>query len=143
MRPTDPKALPCRSRSARSGAGRPLRRGLWVHRRIREQDQYAGAVELISVASAGQVQRNIGHRPSPAYEIDAGSMTAMGDKSRWSSMNRKASGNAAEPLIDCFDAMVVSWSMGTRPNVESDNTMLDTAIDKVTASGGPQQTHEI
>ena len=39
------------------------------------------------------------------------------------------------PMIDCFDGMVVSWSIGTRPNAELVNTMLDAAIDKVAASG--------
>ena len=34
-------------------------------------------------------------------------------------------------MIDCFDGMVVSWSIGTRPNAELVNTMLDAAIDKV------------
>lgn len=37
------------------------------------------------------------------------------------------------PMIDCFDGMVVSWSIGTRPNAELVNTMLDAAIDKVAA----------
>ena len=36
-------------------------------------------------------------------------------------------------MIDCFDGMVVSWSIGTRPHAELVNTMLDAAIDKVTA----------
>lgn len=31
------------------------------------------------------------------------------------------------PMIDCFDGMVVSWSIGTRPNAELVNTMLDAA----------------
>jgi transposase InsO family protein len=39
------------------------------------------------------------------------------------------------PMIDCFDGMVVSWSIGTRPNAELVNTMLDAAIDKVAGSG--------
>jgi len=39
------------------------------------------------------------------------------------------------PMIDCFDGMVVSWSIGTRPNAELVNTMLDAAIDKVASSG--------
>ena len=39
------------------------------------------------------------------------------------------------PRIDCFDSMVVSWSIGTRPNAELVNTMLDAAIDKVAATG--------
>jgi putative transposase len=37
------------------------------------------------------------------------------------------------PMIDCFDGLVVSWSMGTRPDAELVNTMLDAAIDTVIA----------
>lgn len=35
------------------------------------------------------------------------------------------------PMIDCFDGMVVSWSIGTRPDAELVNTMLDAAIETV------------
>lgn len=35
------------------------------------------------------------------------------------------------PMIDCFDGMVVSWSIGTRPDAELVNAMLDTAIASV------------
>ncbi|MDP9917273.1 transposase InsO family protein [Variovorax boronicumulans] len=35
------------------------------------------------------------------------------------------------PMIDCFDGMVVSWSLGTRPDTELVNTMLDAAIETV------------
>lgn len=45
------------------------------------------------------------------------------------------------PMIDCFDGMVVSWSIGTRPNAELVNTMLDAAVDKVAASGEPPVVH--
>jgi transposase InsO family protein/transposase-like protein len=45
------------------------------------------------------------------------------------------------PMIDCFDGMVVSWSIGTRPNAELVNTMLDAAIDKVAASGERPVVH--
>ena len=38
------------------------------------------------------------------------------------------------PMIDCFDGMVVSWSISTRPDAELVNTMLDAAIDTVAAS---------
>jgi transposase InsO family protein/transposase-like protein len=38
------------------------------------------------------------------------------------------------PMIDCFDGMVVSWSIGTRPNADLVNTMLDAAIDKASIS---------
>lgn len=36
------------------------------------------------------------------------------------------------PMIDCFDGMVVSWSIGTRLDADLVNTMLSTAIDTVT-----------
>jgi len=45
------------------------------------------------------------------------------------------------PMIDCFDGMVVSWSIGTRPNAELVNTMLDAAVDKVAASGERPVVH--
>ena len=32
------------------------------------------------------------------------------------------------PIIDCFDGLVVSWTIGTSPNAELVNTMLDNAI---------------
>ena len=38
------------------------------------------------------------------------------------------------PMIDCFDGMVISWSIGTSPDAELVNTMLDAAIDTVTES---------
>jgi transposase InsO family protein/transposase-like protein len=36
------------------------------------------------------------------------------------------------PIIDCFDGMVVSWSIGTSANAELVNTMLDTAVETLT-----------
>ena len=45
------------------------------------------------------------------------------------------------PMIDCFDGMVVSWSIGTRPNAELVNTMLDAAIDKLATSGERPLVH--
>ena len=45
------------------------------------------------------------------------------------------------PMIDCFDGMVVSWSIGTRPNAEMVNTMLETAIDTLAASGQRPLVH--
>ncbi len=33
------------------------------------------------------------------------------------------------PMIDCFDGLVVSWTIGTRPDAELVNTMLGEAID--------------
>lgn len=38
------------------------------------------------------------------------------------------------PVIDCFDGMVVSWSIGTRPDAALVNAMLDEAIETVTTA---------
>ncbi len=45
------------------------------------------------------------------------------------------------PMIDCFDGMVVSWSIGTRPDAELVNTMLDAAIETVAASNDRTVVH--
>ena len=41
------------------------------------------------------------------------------------------------PVIDCFDGKVVSWSLGTRPDAELANTMLEGAISTLTAGERP------
>ncbi len=38
------------------------------------------------------------------------------------------------PMIDCFDGLVVSWTIGTRPDSILVNTMLDAAIERVSDS---------
>ena len=38
------------------------------------------------------------------------------------------------PMIDCFDGLVVSWTIGTRPDAALVNTMLDTAIETLASS---------
>ena len=35
------------------------------------------------------------------------------------------------PMIDCFDGLVISWTIGTRPDADLVNTMLDAAIETV------------
>ncbi|NMM29051.1 MAG: IS3 family transposase [Glaciimonas sp.] len=38
------------------------------------------------------------------------------------------------PMIDCFDGLVVSWTIGTRPDADLVKTMLDAAIETVATS---------
>lgn len=45
------------------------------------------------------------------------------------------------PMIDCFDGMVVSWSIGTRPDAELVNTMLDAAIESVSSTSERPVVH--
>jgi transposase InsO family protein len=44
-------------------------------------------------------------------------------------------------MIDCFDGMVVSWSIGTRPDAELVNTVLDAAIDTVAVNNDRPVVH--
>lgn len=41
------------------------------------------------------------------------------------------------PIVDCFDGMVVSWTIGTSPDAELVNTMLDNAICTLTHGEHP------
>lgn len=41
------------------------------------------------------------------------------------------------PMIDCFDGLVVSWSIGTRPDAEMANTMLGEAINTLGSDERP------
>ena len=45
------------------------------------------------------------------------------------------------PMIDRFDGMVVSWSIGSRPDAKLVNTMLDSAIETVAVSGDKPVVH--
>ena len=45
------------------------------------------------------------------------------------------------PMIDCFDGLVVSWSIGTRPDAELVNTMLDAAIETVSCGSERPVVH--
>jgi len=41
------------------------------------------------------------------------------------------------PIIDCYDGMVVSWTIGTSPNADLVNEMLDVAISSLTDGEHP------
>ena len=45
------------------------------------------------------------------------------------------------PMIECFDGLVVSWTIGTRPNAALVNTMLDTAIETLANSDDRPVVH--
>jgi putative transposase len=45
------------------------------------------------------------------------------------------------PMIDCFDGLVVSWTIGTRPDSDLVNTMLDAAIKTVATSANRPVIH--
>lgn len=41
------------------------------------------------------------------------------------------------PIVDCFDGMIVTWTIGTSPNAELVNSMLDNAIKKLDKNEHP------
>ena len=41
------------------------------------------------------------------------------------------------PIIDCFDGMVVSWTIGTSPNAEMANSMLRNAVSTLSENEKP------
>ncbi|MET3140304.1 transposase InsO family protein, partial [Undibacterium sp. GrIS 1.2] len=45
------------------------------------------------------------------------------------------------PMIDCFDGMVISWSIGMSPDAKLVNTMLDAAIETVVNSNDRPIVH--
>jgi putative transposase len=45
------------------------------------------------------------------------------------------------PMVDCFDGLVVSWTIGTRPDADLVNTMLDAAIERVAGSNDRPVVH--
>ena len=45
------------------------------------------------------------------------------------------------PIIDCFDGQVVSWSIGTSPDANLVNTMLDSAIETIADTGQQPVVH--
>jgi putative transposase len=45
------------------------------------------------------------------------------------------------PMIDCFDGLVISWTIGTRPDADLVNMVLDAAIGKVADSDARPVVH--
>lgn len=45
------------------------------------------------------------------------------------------------PMIDCFDGQVVSWSIGTSPDAELVNTMLDAAVETLSGDSALPVVH--
>lgn len=44
-------------------------------------------------------------------------------------------------MIDCFDGVVVRWSISTRPEAELVNTALDAAVESVSSTNGRPVVH--
>ena len=83
----------------------------------RKKRNYSSYCGELSTAADNIIQRNFNaNKPNEKWLTDITDL-------------RIASGKAyLSPVIDCFDVLVVSWTIGTRPTAELVNTMLDQAI---------------
>jgi len=82
--------------------------------------------------------------PAPDNLIER-DFTAAAPKEKWltdiSEFQIPAGKVYVSPMIDCFDGQVVSWSIGTRPDAELVNTMLDADIETVSCSDNKPVVH--
>ena len=83
----------------------------------RRRRRYASYMGEISPAVDNIVNRN--------FHADAPNQTWLTDITE---LQFPAGKVYLSPMIDCFDGMVVSWTIGATPDAELVNTMLDTAI---------------
>jgi putative transposase len=72
--------------------------------------------------------------PSPAVEnLVARNFHAAAPNTKWltdlTEVQIPAGKIYISPIIDCFDGLVVSWTIGTRPDSQLVNTMLEQAIE--------------
>ncbi|AKM33218.1 transposase (plasmid) [Pandoraea faecigallinarum] len=100
-----------------------------VRRLMRQEGLAAGTVRR---RRYGSYQGEIG--PAPENLINRDFRAAAPNK-KWltdiTEFQIPAGKVYLSPVIDCFDGLVVSWSIGTRPDAELVNTMLDAAIGTV------------
>ena len=83
----------------------------------RRRRRYASYMGEITPAVDNIVNRN--------FHADAPNQTWLTDITEFQFPAGKV---YLSPMIDCFDGMVVSWTIGATPDAELVNTMLDTAI---------------
>lgn len=93
------------------------------HRKKRSYSSYAGE---IGEAPANLVARN--------FHADAPNRLWLTDITQFSIPAGKV---YLSPIIDCFDGMPVSWRIGTSPNAEMANSMLEEACSQLADGDRP------
>ena len=85
--------------------------------RITKRKRYSSYMGEISPAVANKINRDFhSSKPNEKWLTDITEFN-IGEKKVYLS-----------PIIDCFDGLPVTWTIGTSPNAELVNTMLDNAI---------------
>ena len=85
--------------------------------RIIRQKKYSSYLGEISPAVPNEIQRDFhADKPNKKWLTDITEFK-IGEEKVYLS-----------PIIDCFDGMPITWTVGTSPNAELVNTMLDNAI---------------
>jgi putative transposase len=86
-------------------------------------------------------QSGIGQPPEPRLQRECAKREIANDITEFQIPAGKVYLSPMIDCIDCIDCMVVSWSIGTRPDAELVNTMLDATIEKVTVSNDRPVVH--
>ena len=60
-----------------------------------------------------------------------GASAVLVPRTAWQLKARESRHRYLSPIIDCFNGMVMSWTIGTSPDAELVNTMLEAAIETV------------
>ena len=76
-------------------------------------------------------------RPMPDYVINR-DFHAAASNEKWlteiTEFHIRAGKAYLSPIIDCFDGLVISWAIGTKPDADLANTMLDAALESIADS---------
>ena len=83
---------------------------------------------------SGEISPEVGNIVNRNFQADAPNTKWLTDITEFSLPAGKV---YLSPIIDCFDGLAVSWSIGTSPSAELVNTMLDDAIQHLNAGEHP------
>ena len=83
---------------------------------------------------SGEISPEVGNIVNRNFQADAPNTKWLTDITEFSLPAGKV---YLSPIIDCFDGLAVSWSIGTSPSAELVNTMLDDAVRHLNAGEHP------
>jgi len=95
--------------------------------RITKRKKYSSYMGEISPAVENKIQRDFtAEKPNEKWLTDITEFAVGEDEKVYLS-----------PIIDCFDGLPVAWTIGTSPNAELVNTMLENAIKTLSETEHP------
>ena len=106
-----------------------------VRRIMREEDLHARCAKRRRYSSyMGEISPAVANIVSRDFHADAPNRKWLTDLTEFALPAGKV---YLSPMVDCFDGCIVSWTIGTSPNAELANTMLDEAIAQLSKDEHP------